>query len=122
MCSPLRRICTLKGTYPIMPPMRDTTIRNPEQLGRLIRLKRKEKGLSQSALAQRLGVGRKWVLGIESGNPKAEFGLILKTLDLLGLSTSLSEGRQPSPTKDHRQSESSRLDEVFRRLQQPTHK
>src|SRR5579872_1176517 len=99
--------------------MRDTIIRNPEQLGRAIRLKRKEKGLSQSALAERLGVGRKWVLGIESGNPKAEFGLILKTLDLLGLRTSLSEGSQPSPTEGHRQSGPSRLDEVFRRLQQP---
>jgi transcriptional regulator with XRE-family HTH domain len=99
--------------------MRDTTIRNAEQLGRAIRLKRKEKGLSQSALAERLGVGRKWVLGIESGNPRAEFGLILKALALLGLRTSLSEESQPSPTKDHRQSEPSRLDEVFRRLQPP---
>lgn len=99
--------------------MRDMTIRNPEQLGRAIRLKRKEKGLSQSALAERLGVGRKWVLGIESGNPKAEFGLILKTLDLLGLRASLSEESQPSPTKGHRQSEPSRLDEVFGRLQRP---
>lgn len=99
--------------------MKDTTIRNAEQLGRAIRLKRKEKGLSQAALAERLGVGRKWVLGIESGNPKAEFGLILKALDLLGLRTSLSEEGQPSPTKHHRQSEPSRLDEVFRRLQQP---
>ena len=102
--------------------MRDTTIRNPEQLGRAIRLKRKEKGLSQSALAQRLGVGRKWVLGIESGNPRAEFGLVLKTLDLLGLRTSLSEERQPPPINEHPQSEPSRLDEVFRRLQQPTPK
>jgi len=43
----------------------------------------------------------------------------LKTLGLLDLRTSLSEESQPSPTKDHRQSEPSRLDEVFRRLQQP---
>jgi hypothetical protein len=49
----------------------------------------------------------------------SEVGLILKTLDLLGLRTSPSEESQPSPTKDHRQSEPSRLDEVFRRLQQP---
>jgi HTH-type transcriptional regulator/antitoxin HipB len=99
--------------------MRDTTIRNPEQLGRAIRLKRKERSLSQSALAARLGVGRKWVIGIESGSPKAELGLILKTLDLLGLRTSLSEKSQPLLTKDHPQADSSRLDEVFRRLQQP---
>jgi transcriptional regulator with XRE-family HTH domain len=98
--------------------MRDTAIRNPEQLGRAIRLKRKERGLSQSALAGRLGAGRKWILGIESGNPRAEFGLILRTVELLGLRISLSES-QPSPTKDDRQPEPSRLDEVFRRLQQP---
>jgi len=102
--------------------MRDTAIRNPEQLGRAIRLKRKEKSLSQSALATRLGVGRKWVMGIESGNPKAELGLILKTLEALGLRASLSDESQPSPTKDRRQPEPSRLDEVFRRLQRPESK
>ena len=102
--------------------MRDTDIRNPEQLGRAIRLKRKEKGLSQNALAAQLGVGRKWVIGIESGNPRAELGLILKTLDVLDLRASLSEKSQRSPTKDCRQPEPSRLDEVFRRLQQPDSK
>jgi HTH-type transcriptional regulator / antitoxin HipB len=99
--------------------MKDTVIRNPEQLGRAIRLKRKEKSLSQSALAARLGVGRKWVIGIESGNPRAELGLILKTLDALGLRASLSEEGQSAPTKDRRRPEPSRLDEVFHRLQRP---
>ena len=102
--------------------MRDSAIRNPEQLGRAIRLKRKERGLSQSALAARLGVGRKWVIGIESGNPKAELGLILKALDALGLRASLSEEGQLSPTKVRGQPEPSRLDEVFRRLQRPESK
>jgi HTH-type transcriptional regulator / antitoxin HipB len=105
-----------------MSPMRDTSIRNPEQLGRAIRLKRKEKSLSQSALAARLGVGRKWVIGIESGNPKAELGLVLKTLDALGLRMSLSEQSQPARTQDHRQAEPSRLDEIFQRLQRPRSK
>ena len=99
--------------------VRDTTIRNSEQLGRAIRLKRKEKNLSQSALAGRLGVGRKWVIGVESGNPKAELDLILKTLNLLGLRASLSEEREQLPTKGRGQPEPSRLDEVFQRLQQP---
>jgi HTH-type transcriptional regulator/antitoxin HipB len=101
--------------------MKDTAIRNPEQLGRAIRLKRKEKSLSQSALAARLGVGRKWVIGIESGNPKAELGLTLRALNALGLRASLSEEGQPSPIKD-RQPEPSRLDEVFHRLQRPESK
>jgi len=99
--------------------MKDTAIRNPEQLGRAIRLKRKERSLSQSALAARLGVGRKWVIGVESGNPKAELGLILKALEALGLRASLSEEGQPSATTDRRQPGPSRLDEVFRRLQRP---
>jgi HTH-type transcriptional regulator/antitoxin HipB len=102
--------------------MKDTTLRNPEQLGRAIRLKRKERSLSQSALAARLGVGRKWVIGIESGNPKAELGLILKTLDALGLRASLSEKGHPSPTNDRSQPGPSRLDEVFHRLQRPESK
>lgn len=35
-----------------------------------VRLKRwKEKGLSQSALAELRGVERKWVLHLEAGNP-----------------------------------------------------
>jgi HTH-type transcriptional regulator/antitoxin HipB len=102
--------------------VKDTTIRNSEQLGRAIRLTRKERNLSQSALAARLGVGRKWVIGIESGNPKAELGLILKTLDALGLRASFSEEGQPSSKKDRHQPEPSRLDEVFRRLQRPVTK
>ncbi len=99
--------------------MRDVAIRNPEQLGRAIRLKRKEKNLSQSALAASLGVGRKWVIGIESGNPKAELGLVLKALDALGLQAFCSEEGPPSLTKDRRQTEPSRLDEVLQRLQRP---
>jgi len=105
-----------------MSPMKDTQMRNPEQLGRAIRLKRKEKGLSQSELAARLGVGRKWVIGIESGNPKAELGLVLKTLDALGLRAFLSEEGRSSPTQDRRPPEPSRLDEVFQRLQRPESK
>lgn len=97
--------------------MRDILLRNPEQLGRAIRLKRKEKGLSQSALATRLGVGRKWVMHLESGHPKAELGLVLKALDCLGLRASLSEQGAPSSTQNSRRPEPSRLDEVFQRLQ-----
>src|SRR3974390_1407322 len=102
--------------------MKDTIWRNPEQLGRAVRLKRQEKGLSQSALATQVGVGRKWVIHLESGNPKAELGLVLKVLDALNLRTSLSEEKPPSSSKISRVSEPSRLDEVFRRLQRSEHK
>jgi HTH-type transcriptional regulator / antitoxin HipB len=102
-----------------MSPMKDITWRNPEQLGRTVRLKRQEKGLSQSALAAQLGVGRKWVIHLESGNPKAELGLILKVLDALDLQATLGDEKRPSPGEVSRASGASRLEEVFRRLQRP---
>jgi HTH-type transcriptional regulator / antitoxin HipB len=101
-----------------MSSMKDTILRNAEQLGMTIRLKRKEKGLSQHRLAELLGVERKWVLRLEAGNPKAEFGLVLKTLDALGLGAHLSDEDRP-PSRKNRHSPASRLDEVFRRLQRP---
>jgi HTH-type transcriptional regulator / antitoxin HipB len=104
-----------------MSPMKDTILRNPEQLGRLLRLRRLEKRLSQSALAERLGVERKWVIHLEAGNPKAEFGLVLKALDALGLLASLSDENHSAAGKNRRPAPS-RLDEVFRQLQRPERK
>ena len=101
----------------MMSSMKDTTLRSAEQLGMTIRLKRKEKGLSQNRLAEMLGVERKWVLRLEAGNPKAELGLVLKTLNALSLRASLSDDRPLA-----REASTSRLDEVFRRLQRPVRK
>ncbi|MGH8291619.1 MAG: helix-turn-helix transcriptional regulator [Steroidobacteraceae bacterium] len=102
--------------------MKDIHWQNPEQVGRAVRLKRQEKGLSQSALAAQLGVERKWVIRLESGNPKAELGLVLKVLDALDLRASLGDEKPPSSSKDSRVSGPSRLDEVFRRLQRSERK
>src|SRR5260370_22540517 len=96
--------------------MKDTILRNAEHLGMTIRLKRKEKGLSQNRLAELLGVERKWVLRLEAGNPKAELGLVLKTLNALNLLASLSDEDRPLSRED-RQAATSLLDEVFRRIQ-----
>jgi transcriptional regulator with XRE-family HTH domain len=94
--------------------MRDTPLRNPEQLGAAIRLKRKEKGLSQSAFAELLGVERKWVIRLEAGNSGAELGLVIKALELVGIQALLRDPERK--TKAHRVA-ASRLDEVFTRLQ-----
>jgi HTH-type transcriptional regulator/antitoxin HipB len=105
----------------MMSLMKDTRLRNPEHLGRFIRLKRLEKHLSQSALADRLGVERKWVIHLEAGNSKAEFGLVLKALDALGIRACLSDENQSAAGKNHPPAPS-RLDEVFRQLQRPERK
>jgi HTH-type transcriptional regulator / antitoxin HipB len=95
--------------------MKDITLHNPEQLGAAIRLKRKEKKLSQDALAKLLGAERKWVLNLESGNAKAEIGLILRALEALGLRASLIDREQPK--RGPQDLKSPRLDLVFQRLQ-----
>src|SRR5713101_1108995 len=105
----------------MMSLMKDTILRNAEQLGMTIRLKRKEKGLSQNRLADLLGVERKWVLRLEAGNPKAELGLVLKTLNALSLRAFLSDEDRPLSRED-RDVPNSRLDEVFGRLQRPVRK
>jgi HTH-type transcriptional regulator/antitoxin HipB len=98
-----------------MSVMKDITLRNAEQLGTAIRLKRKEKGLSQTAFAEQLGVGRKWIIQLEAGHPKAEFGVILKALRLLNIDLRLID--LGAPTNRPAAEKSSRLDEVFQRLQ-----
>jgi len=98
--------------------MQDTRLRSAAQLGTTIRMKRKEKGLSQRGLAELIGVERKWVLRLEAGNPKAELGLVLQALSALNLRASLSDEDRPA-SRDHRPASPSRLDEVFRQLQRP---
>ena len=101
--------------------MKDITLRNSEQLGRAIRLKRKEIGLSQVALAARLGVERKWIIHLEAGNPKAELRLVLKALIALSLSAQIIDHTNMQASKQRPKSPS-RLDEVFRQLKLPDRK
>jgi HTH-type transcriptional regulator / antitoxin HipB len=60
-------------------------IRSPSELGGLIRGRRRQLGLDQSALAQKVGVSRQWIIEIEKGKPRAAIGLILRTLNALGI-------------------------------------
>jgi len=60
-------------------------IRTPADLGAVIRDRRKKLDLDQAELAERIGVSRQWVVGIERGRARAELGLVLRTLDSLGI-------------------------------------
>jgi HTH-type transcriptional regulator / antitoxin HipB len=99
-----------------MSPMKDIILRTPEQLGAAIRLRRKEKGLTQSGLAALLGAERKWVINLESGNSKAEIGLVLRALEALELRASVIDAA--GPTSRGKLPSASRLDHVFQRLLQ----
>ena len=74
--------------------------RTPADLGAFIRERRTKLGLDQRSLAQKVGISRKWIIEIEKGKPRAEIGLILRTLKALGVSLELSDGTKPSLTKD----------------------
>jgi HTH-type transcriptional regulator / antitoxin HipB len=60
-------------------------IRSPSDLGALIRGTRRQLGLEQSALAEKIGVSRQWIIEIEKGKPRAAIGLILRTLNALDI-------------------------------------
>jgi HTH-type transcriptional regulator / antitoxin HipB len=60
-------------------------IRSPSELGALIRARRRQLGLDQSELAEKVGVSRQWIIEIEKGKPRAAIGLILRTFNALDI-------------------------------------
>lgn len=60
-------------------------IRTPTDLGAAIRDRRTKIGMDQKTLASQVGVSRQWIVEVEKGKPRAEVGLILRTLEALGI-------------------------------------
>ena len=65
-------------------------IRTVETLGELVRDQRKQRGWSQSQLAEKTGVSRLWVGQFEKGKETVELGLVLKVMRALDLSLDAS--------------------------------
>ena len=76
-------------------------IRTPADLGALIRHYRTKLELDQKSLAQRVGVSRQWIVGVEQGKPRAEIGLLLRTIGALGIALD-AERESPRKTEGHR--------------------
>jgi HTH-type transcriptional regulator/antitoxin HipB len=70
-------------------------IRTDTDLGAFIRERRMKLGMDQVALAKKTGTSRKWLIEVEQGKPRAEIGLILRTLKSLGVYIDLKT--EPSP-------------------------
>ncbi|HEX4023075.1 MAG TPA: helix-turn-helix domain-containing protein [Acidobacteriaceae bacterium] len=70
-------------------------IRTATDLGAFIRERRTKLGMDQSALAEKAGTSRKWVVEVEQGKPRAEIGLILRTLKTLGVSIAITADGTP---------------------------
>jgi HTH-type transcriptional regulator/antitoxin HipB len=62
--------------------MRVRTIR---EIGLLVHSERKRQGLSQQAVAERVGCTRQWVAELEAGGERLEVALVLRTLNALGI-------------------------------------
>jgi HTH-type transcriptional regulator/antitoxin HipB len=85
-------------------------IGNARDLGLYVRECRTAAGHSQTELAARAGVSRRWLSDLEGGKATAEFGLILRTLRALDLIVDI----QPTPKPDGVD-----LDAILERLSKP---
>ena len=65
-------------------------VRTATDLGAFIRERRVKLGMDQSDLAEKAGTSRKWIVEVEQGKPRAEIGLVLRTLKALGVSLDLA--------------------------------
>src|SRR5215467_5138657 len=74
-------------------------LRTPLDIGSAIRDQRRRLGLGQDELAARVGVSRKWIIDIEKGKSRAAVGLLLRTLEALGLRLSIDGDGAPFPRK-----------------------
>ena len=68
-------------------------VRTATDLGAFIRERRVKLGMDQSSLAKNAGTSRKWIVEVEQGKPRAEIGLVLRTLKALGVSLDLAADR-----------------------------
>jgi HTH-type transcriptional regulator/antitoxin HipB len=69
------------------------TITNARQLGAVVRAARKQRGLSQQALAADADVSRAWLARFETGHPAASIDPIFRVLRALGVGLDVTERR-----------------------------
>jgi len=70
-------------------PLPFGSISSPEELGRLVRAKRRQIGLTQVELSALAGVGIRFLSELENGKATAELGKVLQVLSRLGLVVSI---------------------------------
>jgi HTH-type transcriptional regulator/antitoxin HipB len=101
-----------------MSPNDDMRVRTTKDIGALIRQRRHELHLSQLELAERVGVSRQWVVDVERGKPRAELGLVLRTLDVLDLRLQVDAG-PPANERPRSRPAGADVDAVVRAARKP---
>ena len=97
-------------------------VRTPSDLGALIRDRRKKLGLDQASLAEKAGTSRQWIVAVERGKPRAEIGLLLRTLTALGVSLTAAENPpsvRKAPAKADRDRPPIDINQIISSLRRP---
>lgn len=72
-----------------------TTVRSINSMRSRVLARRHELGLTQTELAKRAGVSRKWISTFESGSSRAELGLVIRLINTLKLDLVIVDGTPP---------------------------
>ncbi len=64
-----------------------------------VRQERRRLGWTQAELAERSGVSRDWIIGLEKAKPSQEIALVLRTLKALDLTLSLGIRKRSDETQ-----------------------
>ena len=91
-------------------------IRTPLELGAFMRDLRTKRGIDQGTLARQVGVSRQWIVAIEKGRPRAPIGLVLRTLNTLGVSLNVEETLGARAQKRSGKKTVDLVDQVLNRL------
>ncbi|MDA8111116.1 MAG: helix-turn-helix transcriptional regulator [Nitrospiraceae bacterium] len=68
-------------------------IHSTEELGNLLKLRRKQQKMTQSDLAALAGTGVRYIVDLENGKPTARIGPALRLIEWLGLEVTIQEKR-----------------------------
>ena len=91
-------------------------IRTTLELGAFLRDLRAKRGIDQGTLARQVGVSRQWIVAIEKGKPRAPIGLVLRTLNTLGVSLDVEETPSARAKQGSGQKAVDLVDQVLNRL------
>lgn len=67
----------------------------PEAIGKLVKVTRKNMGVTQKDLALTSGTGLRFIIELEKGKPTCQLGKVLTVLHTLGIRLNLSTHSQP---------------------------
>lgn len=65
-------------------PLNETTVATPKDIGKLIRARRKESGITQQKAAGMCNVGVRFFSELENGKPTLEMAMVMKVLEAFG--------------------------------------